>query len=61
MGPKKQTQTNLSQEMTEISRALERQAEDGRRRDAQIEEQNRMITQLIARMNEQQPDRKSVV
>ena len=55
MGPKKQTQTNLSQEMTEISRALERQAEDGRRRDAQIEEQNRLITQLIARMNEQQP------
>ena len=57
MGPKKQTQTNLSQEMTEMSRALERQAEDARRRDAKIEEQNRLITQLIARMNEQQPPR----
>ncbi|RYE53376.1 MAG: hypothetical protein EOP48_14540, partial [Sphingobacteriales bacterium] len=38
----------------EIGRALELQAEDARRRDAQIEEQNRLITQLIARMNEQQ-------
>ena len=55
MGPKKRTQTDLSQEMIEISRALERQVEDARRRDAQIEEQNRLITQLIARMNEQQP------